>query len=229
LDQPTERSTPPKDLRAAPEGSPPGAAGVSFVTLGLVFYGVLAAAGVVWRIGFYQEPILFASAAAEERGLSLARDLALGLLAGGLLIAGSDWMTRKTAWGDRLARALVLALGRLSVPDALLLALASGVAEEVFFRGALQPRVGWLAASLLFGCLHFVPRRELLPWTGFALVAGLIFAALFEWTGNLVAPIAAHVLVNGVNLPWLIRRYAGTDASDPPASPGSGAESPPEL
>ena len=124
-------------------------------------------------------------------------------------------MTRKTAWGDRLARNLAEALGRLTVPEALLLAFASGLAEELFFRGALQPRVGWLLASTLFGCVHFVPRREFLPWTGFAIVAGLLFGALFAWTGNLIAPIVAHIVVNGVNLPLLVRRYRETSA--PPA------------
>jgi membrane protease YdiL (CAAX protease family) len=56
--------------------------------------------------------------------------------------------------------------------------------------------------------VHFVPRKELLPWTGFAILAGFVFAGLFAWTGNLLAPICAHVLVNGVNLPLLARRYA---------------------
>jgi len=206
LDVPPE---PPRERSSGGGSEAPD--GGSVVRLGLVFYGLLLAAAVVWRIGFYREPILFASAAAEAEGLSLLRDGAIGLAAGGLLIALSDWLTRATGWGDRLARELAAGLGRLSVPDALLLAFASGVAEEVFFRGALQPRVGWVVASLLFGCVHFVPRRELLPWTGFAILAGFIFGGLFILTGNLVAPICAHVLVNAVNLPLLVRRY-GPDA-----------------
>ncbi len=129
-----------------------------------------------------------------------------------LLIGLSDWTTRVTRWGDALARALAEALGPLSLPDALLLAAASGFAEELFFRGALQPRVGWLLASLLFGCVHFVPRREFLPWTVFAVGAGFLFGGLFLWTGNLVAPIVAHAVVNGVNLPLLVRRYGRPEA-----------------
>jgi membrane protease YdiL (CAAX protease family) len=220
-----------------PLGSPPDSSGsrlgvpdappdAHFVTLGLCFYGLVGAAAVIWRIGFYHESILYANAAAEQAGLSPVRDLALGLLAGGLLIAISDWMTRATAWGERLARAMAEVLGRLSLPDALLLALASGLAEEAFFRGALQPRVGWLVASVIFGCAHFIPRREFLPWTAFALVAGVIFAALFEGTGNLIAPVTAHVVVNAVNLPWLIRRYGPNASGEPPRSPGFDAEPP---
>jgi membrane protease YdiL (CAAX protease family) len=56
--------------------------------------------------------------------------------------------------------------------------------------------------------VHFVPRREFLPWTGFSVAAGFLLGWLFESTGNLVAPIAAHALVNGVNLSLLVRRYA---------------------
>ena len=106
----------------------------------------------------------------------------------------------------------------ISVPNSLLLALASGMAEEMFFRGALQPQVGWLAASLLFGLLHFIPRRDLLPWAGFAVLVGGLFGALFLWTGNLVAPVVAHVLVNAVNLPMLIRKYGGADRASGAAS-----------
>ncbi len=179
----------------------------NFVRLGLLFYAALAAAGGVWRIGFYDEPILFTSVAAQAEELSLGRDLLIGVAAAAALIALSDWATLKTRWGDDLARAMARALGPLSVSNAVLLALVSGFAEEVFFRGALQPRVGWLLASLLFGCVHFVPRREFLPWTGFAIGAGFLFGALFVWTGNLLAPVTAHVVVNGVNLPRLVRRY----------------------
>ena len=86
----------------------------------------------------------------------------------------------------------------------------SGFAEEAFFRGALQPRVGWLAASVLFGLAHFAPSRALLPWTGFAIVAGGILGGLYAATGNLLAPVLAHALVNALNLRWLSRRYGAS-------------------
>jgi membrane protease YdiL (CAAX protease family) len=82
------------------------------------------------------------------------------------------------------------------------------VAEEAFFRGALQPHVGLVAASLIFGLAHFAPRRDLLPWTAFSLGAGLLLGGLFEMTGNLLAPVAAHALINAVNLRFLSLYYA---------------------
>ncbi|HXK23857.1 MAG TPA: CPBP family glutamic-type intramembrane protease, partial [Myxococcota bacterium] len=77
---------------------------------------------------------------------------------------------------------------------------------EAFFRGALQPRVGLVFASALFAAAHFAPRREFLPWPFFAFAAGLAFGALFDATGNLVAPVVAHAGVNAWNLRWLAMR-----------------------
>jgi len=182
-----------------------------FVRNGLLFYGAMAVAAVLWRVGFHGEDLLYAAGGSQPlRELHPISDLGLGLLLGGGVLALSHVMTVRSRWGEGLARSLARALGPLTVPEALLLALASGTAEEMFFRGALQPRVGWLVASLLFGAMHFVPRREFLPWTGFAIAVGLLLGWAFDYTGNLVAPVVAHVVINGVNLPLLTRRY-GSD------------------
>ncbi len=100
--------------------------------------------------------------------------------------------------------------------QAWLLALASGIGEEALFRGALQPVVGLWWTSLLFAAAHFVPRRELLLWSVFSLLAGLLLGGLYEATGNLLAPTIAHVVINGVNLNRLVRDYGAR--SDSPAT-----------
>ena len=165
------------------------------------------AIALIWRVGFYHEPILFISPQAAAQGLSVGRDTVIGLAVGLVSVWVSRWWTEHSHSGEQMARAMAATLGSLSVPNALLLALASGLGEELFFRGALQPRVGWLVSSLLFGAVHFVPRRDMLPWTGFVLAMGGVLGGLFAWTGNLVAPIVAHVVVNGLNLPFLVGRY----------------------
>lgn len=184
-----------------------GLRGPRLVHFGLAFYGAMAAVALIWRVALYGEPILYASDEAAQRGVQFWHDAGTGALAGVLLLAVSHAATRMTAWGEQLARALAEALGEVSLAGALALALVSGVAEEMLFRGALQPRVGLLLAGVIFGLVHFAPRRELLPWTGFAILAGLLFGLLFELTGNLIAPVVAHVLVNGVNIPFLVREY----------------------
>jgi membrane protease YdiL (CAAX protease family) len=189
------------------EEPPPDQGAAGLVRLGLYFYGAMMAIALVWRMGFYGESILFASAQDELEGLHLGRDALIGLVVGLAVVLASRVMTRATGWGEAMARALGESLGRISVPDALLLAVASGLGEELFFRGALQPRVGLILATVLFGAVHFVPRRELLPWTGFAMAAGLVLGVLFDWTGSVVAPVVAHTVVNGINLPLLTREY----------------------
>ena len=179
------------------------------VRLALIFYAVLLGAAWLWGL-LAGRCLFFANAEAAGRGVEPLQDLAAGLLAGGIVILLSRELTRRSRWGDALARALASLLGRLSLRQCLYLAALSGVAEEAFFRGALQPHVGLLAASLLFGLAHFAPRRDLLPWTAFSLGAGLVLGGLFEITGNLLAPVAAHALINAVNLRFLSLHYAPT-------------------
>jgi membrane protease YdiL (CAAX protease family) len=187
-----------------PEGK--GLQRPSIVRLALLFYGALGAVALLWAF-LAGRSIWFASADAAAAGGNPLRDAGVGALAGALVVGISRLVTRHTGWGDALARTLAAALGRLSLVECVLLAAVSGVAEEALFRGALQPQVGLLAASVLFAAAHFLPRRELLPWTAFAFLAGLLLGALFERTGNLLAPIVAHALLNAVNLRFLTRHY----------------------
>jgi membrane protease YdiL (CAAX protease family) len=195
----------PEANRETPASAPRGSS-LSLVKLGLFFYGTLFAVALAWS-AWSGRSVFYASQAAAEQGVAPLLDAGLGLAVAAATIALSRKLTERTRWGDAMGRALAELLGERSVRDCILLAVASGVAEETFFRGALQPALGWLLASLVFGLVHFAPKRDLLPWTGFALCAGLVLGALFEFTGNLVAPIVAHVGINAVNLRRLVVRY----------------------
>lgn len=172
--------------------------------LAVVTYGLLTAIALAWN-AWTGRPWAYLDATAAARGIDWGRDLALGLAAAAGVIAVSQILTARTHWGAELAAELARALGPLTRFECAALAALSGFAEEVFFRGALQPRLGWLAATAVFALAHLVPRRELWPWTGFAFVAGGLLGALFAATGNLVAPIAAHAAINAVNLRLLTR------------------------
>jgi len=188
-------------------GGPERAHRRSLVRSAVVFYTLLLAAALLWA-GLSGDSLLYRSAAAEVRGIRPLPDVGLGAVSAILVIVLSDQLSRRTRLGEHLARALGGLLGPLAPAECLLLAAVSGVAEEAFFRGALQPRIGLFAAALLFGAAHFVPRRELAPWALFALAAGLLLGVLFESTGNLVAPVVAHASINAVNLWLLSQRYA---------------------
>jgi hypothetical protein len=76
----------------------------------------------------------------------------------------------------------------------LAIGVAAGTGEELLFRGALQPRVGILLASLLWASFHLQYTCHGLPSASnlYILVLGLVFGALRRWFG-LGAAIAAHV------------------------------------
>ena len=137
----------------------------------------------------------------------------IGLVAGLALVGMSRAWTARTASGAALAEAMAEVVGGLSLPAVVLLALVSGIGEEMLFRGALQPRVGWILATLLFAAAHFLPRPGLRVWALFALLAGGLFGGLFAWTGSLLAPAVAHVSVNALNLHWLSKASPGAVAS----------------
>ncbi len=181
---------------------PPG----GIVRMGLFFYGAMGIAALLWRMATPGDSILYPSVEAAAQAWSLPAALGAGVAAGLVAIGVSEALTRWTTLGRALSDLLAESIGPMGRADAWLLALASGLAEEMFFRGALQPKVGLLLASILFGAAHFMPRRELVLWSGFAVLIGLGLGLLYEWTGNLAAPVAAHVLVNGVNLPRLAGR-----------------------
>jgi len=197
---------PETEEKLAVQATAPGGNDVPIVKLALCFYGALLAVALAWST-WSGRSLFYASQAAAEAGVAPLSNTALGLAVAAAAIWLSRQVTERTRWGDALGRELAGLLGKRSARECAVLALASGVAEEVFFRGALQPALGWLLASLIFGLVHFAPKRDLLPWTGFALVAGLVLGALFESTGNLVAPIVAHVGINAVNLRRLVVRY----------------------
>ena len=183
------------------------APGPPILRIALVFYAGLLGAAFLWA-RLAGRALGWAGPQAAERGIELWPDVGWGVLVGLAMILASGAWTRATRAGDRLARALAAAVGRCSAVECALLALASGVAEEAFFRGAMQPQLGLVATSLLFGLAHFAPRRELVPWTAFSLAAGFALGGLFEATGNLLAPVVAHAVVNAINLRLLSRDYA---------------------
>jgi membrane protease YdiL (CAAX protease family) len=164
-------------------------------------YLFLAVAGAIW-IGF-QRGVIPLSLFLDTRHWWL--DLGLGLGAGLLLLGLWAAAERIFPLARDLEAKLAQALGPLSGSESLALALLSGFAEELFFRGAVQGTLGLVGATLLFGLLHSGPGKELRLWTVFALLAGGVLGLLMVWRGNLLGPVAGHFLVNAVNL----RRLAG--------------------
>ena len=167
--------------------------GSRFVSFAAVFYGLLAVAAAVWcGLRGIQLPILGPRPAV---GLALGLATAAGTVSLSLLAYRLIPVTRKLA--DELAPSLVDGADSSGL---VLVALFSGIGEEVFFRGAVQQEFGVLIASVAFGLAHVGPDRRYLLWTAWAVLAGGVFGLLFESTGGLLAPVTAHAAHNAATL-----------------------------
>lgn len=87
----------------------------------------------------------------------------------------------------------------------------AGVAEELLFRGVLQPMIGLPAASVIFGAVH-VGGRGFLGYGVWAACIGALFGWLMVETGGLLAPIVAHGVYDALALAYV--RYGPQNICD---------------
>ncbi|MEZ4754854.1 MAG: type II CAAX endopeptidase family protein [Bdellovibrionota bacterium] len=93
----------------------------------------------------------------------------------------------------------------LSIQGSLIVAITSGLGEELFFRGALNTEIinqlgtltGLLIGSFLFAYLHFIKVSfDLIPILILYTFVGLIFSLIYYLSGNLLIPILTHCFYN---------------------------------
>lgn len=169
----------------------------SGILAGLAFNAVvLLAAPLVWVASMHPgEPVLRLLGFRRERALR-AMGIGAAFSVAAILLVAAVMSVLTNALGLEVPeneRALGIGLA-LSPVSALIVALASGVTEEVFFRGWLQPRIGVLGQALVFTVAHlnYVHLGETIA----VFVLALCFGLLFRATKNLWAPIAAHATFN---------------------------------
>lgn len=170
--------------------------GPRFVKQAAVFYGALLVAAALWN-GLRGRDL-------APPGDSISLSVLLGILAAAVTVSAGLLVYRAVPTLRRLADELApMLVDGSSRSDLVLLSIFSGIGEEVFFRGAVQPEFGIVIASLAFGLLHVGPDRRFLIWTVWAVAAGFLFGALFAFTGGIIAPVIAHTLHNGATfLVW---------------------------
>ena len=163
-------------------------------------YLVLLAVAAAWSWLRGDQPLL---------GLSAGRplfDLALGAATGTAVAGLSALSARHLSWAAAMEDTLVELLGPVGGRQIIILALASSLAEEAFFRGALQPALGLPGTALLFGLAHLAPHRALRPWAVVAAAMGFLLGWLFLFCDSLLAPLACHLAVNAIGLVRLSAR-----------------------
>jgi membrane protease YdiL (CAAX protease family) len=189
------------------------------LALGVVAYTLLAllACAVSW-FAFDRLPFTAPSPwLVLPEGLALGYSLLLGGAFGGVIVLGSRASVGRFRWAQRLHQEFRPYARQLSGADILILAALSGVAEELLFRGLLQPLVGLALQAMAFGVVHQVRGPSRWVWAVWAGFVGLGLGALFQLTGSIWGPVLAHVLINAVNLSYL-KNYD----PEPPARPLGG-------
>jgi hypothetical protein len=197
---------------AAPDAPP---AGGSLLRLAAGFYAIVTifafGYALFGRLRSHGPEGPFLGLALPSLGHVLA-----GLGIGLALVALTHVARRAFPQVQRAVDELVSLLGPLRRRDAVALALLSAVGEELLFRGALWPHLGWIGTTFLFAIVHVIPRRRLWVYPIFAAVAGLLLGLLRETSGSVLPSMIAHATVNGINLAWIGRRAA---RPAPPAAP----------
>ncbi len=127
----------------------------------------------------------------------------------GIAVVGLTWLFRDLGPVRELNHELRALLGQPSSLAIAGLAVSSAIGEEIFFRGALQPLLGFWITAALFGLLHGGTSRRFRVWTIFAVAAGLLLGWLATYTENLLAPILCHMTINYFNLHLIV----GTESS----------------
>ncbi len=183
-------------LESPAGGSQPPTEQLGLYRLAWWFYLLLAIAGVIW-VGTSQGSIPLALFL-DTGGWWI--DAGLGL-AGGLMLVVLWEAGRQLVPAMRdLERILAEQIGPLDPSETLVLALISGFAEELFFRGAVQTSWGFGWATVIFTLMHSGSHRAFRWWTLFAFVAALVFGGLTVHRGNILAAVIAHTTVNAINL-----------------------------
>ena len=112
----------------------------------------------------------------------------------------SHWAVRRWPSLKRSASELNQWLGEMKSNQIFLIALVSGVGEEVIFRGWLLNEIGIFSSSLIFGIVHWPPNKNWRFWPFFAFGMGIILGALCVWTNTLVYAVFVHAGINFLNL-----------------------------
>jgi len=191
-----------------PPEPPPGAEPAeldtrSLITSTVVLYGGLVVVAVIWGVidGGRNIFLLPGQKGAAPSVVGLGVGVGVGLGVVGLSRLTLRWFD----WARALHQEFHVLLRGLTAGQALVLAVVSAVGEEALFRGAALPTLGLWWTSVLFGAAHVPLRRGLWPWPLMAFGMGLAFGWMFLEFGDLSGPIAAHAVINFLNLLYIAR------------------------
>jgi uncharacterized protein len=122
-----------------------------------------------------------------------------------LFIALTSRFLFSTFTPDLVRDMFVPLFGGIGYREVLAISILPGIGEELLFRGVMQPALGLIPTSIIFGFLHSGLSRRLLPYGIWSGLVGAMLGLLYILFGNLWGPILAHTLVNAMGAMWVKR------------------------
>ncbi len=195
-----------------------GALGVVGLAWGLrsdpgsgAFYASTLVLAVVWLVGgLLSGPVQLGWETHDDQ---LRRPVKSALIAGaalaGVFVVGALAVRQIPSVSDRVEGVLDFAR-QGSWPIVLFLTIANGIAEEVFFRGAVQPalpeRIRLPGTVVIYGAVTFATGNLMLGFA--ALVLGAVVGVQRKMTNGVLAPVLTHVtwsVLMFIALPFVFR------------------------
>jgi len=147
--------------------------------------------------------------------------LALGTAVGTAMGLFALWMVHRPFMAPILGRySSMIGPWMTRRSDRLLVSLCAGVGEELFFRGALQFWLGIPITAVLFVAIHgyLDPRNWRITIYGLAMTAMMIVLGFMAEHQGLLAPMAAHTMIDVVLLEGLHRAWQRQRPLSPPSA-----------
>jgi uncharacterized protein len=159
------------------------------------FYPATLALAAVWVVGAFSSGPLHLGRIGWRSGLvrPVASPIALGLALAAVFVLGALVVRELPYLGDRVAGVLDYA-DQGSVPVLLLITAVNGVAEELFFRGALYAAVTRrpvLWTTLAYTVVTLATGNVMLA--GAAAILGVVVGLERRASGGILAPTLTHV------------------------------------
>jgi uncharacterized protein len=167
-----------------------------------LLYGALAGVAIIWG-QFRHQPNIYEYG--PRQSLWLWAGPFVGLAFGLAMVFLSRLLTHSWEWARVLHQEFHAVVHELSSKEIFILAAASSVGEEMFFRGAMLPAIGLWSSSALFAAMHVRAQWRFLPWTIMSFIMGLAMGLMHMKTGNLGGPIVAHFTINFLNLNYIAK------------------------
>ena len=172
---------------------------VSLVWLALLGEGVLVALALAW---------------ARLRGVplepgSIQSGVLIGGVAAGVLGLANIYLLCRAPGSApvRSIRRLYVEVFKplfsgISITALVVISVAAGLGEELFFRGVLQTELGLVPASVIFGVAH-MGGTGTLTFGCWVSVIGIALGGLAILTDGLIAPIVAHTVYDAAAMSYI--------------------------